>query len=120
MIVMRTVMRRGYATKLTVLLWTLVAGPALCVAGALEHPCDCPNGFNCPHESDCESDPCSMVVLREDDTSTPSESPELCGIAADDLRPSALLIDLCAADRPPESRGSPPPSALPKTIVLLI
>ena len=66
--------------------WSFWGIPALCVAGVLAHPCapedkrcqntDAPNCSHeetdskhdgeCGHESDCESDPCSkMVVGRE-------------------------------------------------------
>ena len=66
--------------------WSFWGMSVLCVAGVLEHPCapegkrcqetdapncsheepGCPHDGGCGHESDCESDPCStMLVGRE-------------------------------------------------------
>jgi hypothetical protein len=77
-------LRRHFAILITT--WAFFGMPALCVAGVLEHPCapddnhcektdthdcsheepDSPHDGGCGHESDCESDPCStMVVGRE-------------------------------------------------------
>lgn len=60
-------MGRVHAAKLFVLLWALLAMPALCTAGLLSHQCDCGNAAGCRHESDCGSDPCHIVALRHDD-----------------------------------------------------
>jgi hypothetical protein len=62
-------MGRVHAAKLFVLLWALLAMPALCTAGLLSHQCDCGNATGCTHESDCGSDPCRIVALRHDDGS---------------------------------------------------
>jgi hypothetical protein len=43
----------------------LVLLPALCLAGLLAHPCDCPAGEICQHESSCDADPCADGALRE-------------------------------------------------------
>lgn len=52
--------------------WTFVGMPALCAGGVLTHPCACPHSQDsdhqeeegCGHETDCESDPCEVVVAR--------------------------------------------------------
>ncbi len=76
--------------------WSFWGVPVLCVAGVLEHPCapndnhcqesdapdcshegpDCPHDGGCGHGSDCESDPCSTIVLGRERPSddTPSVS----------------------------------------------
>ena len=51
---------------LAVALWAIVAAPALCAAGVLAHMCECEESAVCDHESGCETDPCSdLVVLRD-------------------------------------------------------
>ena len=72
--------KRQYFAILTVL-WTFGGVPVLCMAGALEHPCECDDQHSggestsvkpltettpqheneCSHESQCHSDPCSMA-----------------------------------------------------------
>ena len=47
-------------------LWAIVAAPALCAAGVLEHECRCDDGVACDHESDCDVDPCTELILRRD------------------------------------------------------
>lgn len=58
--------------------WALVGLPALCTAGALDHPCarqeagksndpchsEDENDDGCTHESDCVHDPCSELNIR--------------------------------------------------------
>ena len=43
----------------------LLAGPSLCLAGFIAHPCDCPEGTMCSHEAACSFDPCADGALRE-------------------------------------------------------
>jgi len=49
--------------------WAFIGLPTLCAGGALIHPCDCGHGEEegCGHETDCESDPCEVVVVRPHD-----------------------------------------------------
>jgi hypothetical protein len=68
-------MRRIHAAALSIAMWTFVAMPALCVAGAVEHACNCGLDSHCEHESQCESDPCSQVVVRKDDAPSPATHP---------------------------------------------
>lgn len=47
----------------------LLAGPALCIGGFIEHECDCGDGgveMQCQHEESCSDDPCESLT-------TPSE-----------------------------------------------
>ncbi len=71
--------------------WSLLASPMLCLAGAIEHAChgpaeaadacadatpacDCdPHGGPCSHDTDCSSDPCSLLVVAKSARSTPDE-----------------------------------------------
>ena len=54
-------------TSTLLLLWVLLAGPALCMSGLLEHACDCESAgeVECQHESSCPDDPCATVVRVE-------------------------------------------------------
>lgn len=56
-------MQRG--SLILLLGWVLLLGPALCVSGVMLHPCDCPAGAICAHESECSLDPCEDAVLRD-------------------------------------------------------
>jgi hypothetical protein len=53
-------------TLLLIAIWSVIAAPALCVAGVLAHECHCEDEIACDHESACESDPCSEMLLRRD------------------------------------------------------
>ena len=55
--------RTGFANILMVH-WALVALPMVCETGVMEHLCQCVLGSVCEHESECESDPCNVVVIR--------------------------------------------------------
>lgn len=75
--------------------------PALCVAGVLEHPCapegkrcqetdapncsheepGCPHDGGCGHESDCESDPCSTMLVGRERSSDDSPLVSLDAVA---------------------------------------
>lgn len=66
-------------------LWAFGGVPVLCMAGALEHPCECDDQHSggertfdqpitettpkqeneCSHESQCHSDPCSVAVTHK-------------------------------------------------------
>ena len=44
----------------------LLAGPALCVGGLIEHECDCGDGgveMQCQHEDSCSDDPCESIAV---------------------------------------------------------
>jgi len=53
--------------KLIPVLWAFLGMPAFCMSGVFEHACDCGHDDGCSHESDCERDPCRLVISREDD-----------------------------------------------------
>ena len=47
----------------------LLAGPALCVSGLIEHECDCGQGgaeMQCQHEDSCSDDPCESFTVPKD------------------------------------------------------
>ena len=79
-------MDRRTAVILLALLALLVI-PAVCLGGAMDHPCGCTAAF-CGHEVGCGSDPCSP--LRADEVESGSQSPDLELSAA----PVVLSIDL--------------------------
>ena len=85
--------------------WSLMAMPALCVGGVVEHPCDCATPGGCSHEGDCDNDPCSgstaRVERQTDDGSTPSPVVPLgsaCVTVTSDVLAQPLLADVF---RPP-------------------
>lgn len=46
----------------------LLAGPALCLGGLLEHACDCGEGgieMQCQHEDSCSGDPCKSLTVTQ-------------------------------------------------------
>mgnify|MGYP001163268372 CR=1 FL=1 len=63
--------------RLSLILWSLALMPSLCVGGVIGHPCSTssapshPAGSeqdgSCDHETGCEADPCSVVVVRGDE-----------------------------------------------------
>jgi hypothetical protein len=81
--------------------WSLIAMPALCVGGAVGHPCDCGTTSGCSHESDCENDPCSgstaRVEKQTDEVSAPGPAAPLgsaCGTVTSDMVARLLLADV--------------------------
>jgi hypothetical protein len=42
--------------------WALLGVPTLCSAGVLLHECECAEGAQCGHETDCSSDPCATII----------------------------------------------------------
>ncbi|MBZ0270048.1 hypothetical protein K8I85_18000 [bacterium] len=48
-------------------LWAVTFAPALCATGVLAHECPCADERACEHESDCDTDPCSDLLLRRDE-----------------------------------------------------
>jgi len=53
---------------LSFLVWALLLGPALCMAGLVEHLCDC-NGsveMQCQHDESCSDDPCASLLMIQD------------------------------------------------------
>ena len=47
----------------------LLAGPALCMGGLIEHECDCGQGgveMQCQHEDSCSADPCEALTMPSD------------------------------------------------------
>lgn len=101
-----------------VVLWTLLLGTELCLAGAHEHPCmDCSEGISCDHEEAGTADSCGKLMLRRDDTSMLSALGEVAELPADTIelessnRDSQPLLHLFL---PPERDNlSPHPSDLP-------
>lgn len=68
----------------------LLAIPALCMAGAAEHACECGEFAACGHEAACSSDPCSSILTRPRQLSTEIATsfsvPAACVVlAADDV-----------------------------------
>lgn len=65
----------------TLLAGALFAAPSLCAAGLITHACDWDcgptsgqhnpdeRGHGCGHESDCASDPCSLILMRTESQS---------------------------------------------------
>ena len=51
------------ATKLLCIA-AILAIPALCMAGATSHECDCGQASECSHETGCLTDPCTSMVVR--------------------------------------------------------
>lgn len=45
--------------------WTWILAPGLCTAGVLAHGCLCEDQIACAHESDCVTDPCRELAVRE-------------------------------------------------------
>lgn len=58
--------------SILLVVFALLAGPALCTGGLLEHDCDCGQGgaeLQCQHEDSCSDDPCASLTVpheRED------------------------------------------------------
>ena len=101
------VYKQTAAVLLTI--WALVAMPALCASGVLEHACECDEASCCEDEASHCSDPCDMLVAgpggRGDDDGVPS-------LVAD-----GTFLSGNAGDLPLESRACvphvPPPQNLP-------
>jgi hypothetical protein len=43
---------------------SLLAAPALCLAGVVAHSCPDCSALSCGHEGDCAEDPCSETAVR--------------------------------------------------------
>lgn len=95
--------------------WAVLLGPALCVAGVLEHSCECGHEADaqCEHEEACASDPCASVTRPQDQETRPL-------LDLDEQLAGALLPSLVApthlvpAPRPePASPTGPPRGVLP-------
>lgn len=54
----------GRCQSLLVVLWAVIAAPALCLGGVLLHECECGSAQACEHEGDCASDPCGELTVR--------------------------------------------------------
>jgi len=104
---------------LVLVVGALVAVPALCVGGLIEHPCDCEpchdrgapgpgrdgghedDGGGCGHEDTCVNDPCTSLVARQDRSDETIDdwppcacfSIELFGLIRDSLNDRALGRD---------------------------
>ena len=68
---------------LLILFWGLLAVPALCVGGALLHPCECGAAIGCAHEEQCSEDPCSDLLV-------------LPGTASDHLQTAVAASSACS------------------------
>ncbi len=92
---------------LALVLWSLVAMPAFCAGGLLEHACECGSESNCNHEANCGDDPCSAAVVRHrpHDHDGDDVSANGFGLPATD---EACNVDLAAQPLRPE-RWQPPP-----------
>jgi hypothetical protein len=95
--------------------WVLLAAPALCVGGVLEHFCaDCPEGVDCTHEESCASDPCEglLVVRPEHQQSNDQSAAPAPYLAPDFLTPSLALVLGPLHVHDPTSQ--PPQKSLPR------
>lgn len=101
--------------------WALVVLPALCTAGAVGHACDCGVSFECRHESDCSSDPCSELTARrpERDNDVANAVPLVmaCASFAAGI-PQRAGVDVRESfSEPPSTRNLPyPPGDVPLLI----
>jgi hypothetical protein len=97
-------------------LWAIIAAPVLCTAGVLAHECECDEVCICDHESECEADPCSELLLRKDESGTDVEVPALAAarlVASDPESGDRMAAPPCPhPDRAPPL-GVPHPSDLP-------
>ena len=102
------VMTRSDLTSTVIALWAFVAMPALCTVGVVEHACSCCPDSHVGHESQCESDPCSQLVVREDDAANAASDPAPVELQA----PLAPTLDTLACllvephSSPPDDRPS--------------
>ena len=109
-------------------LW-LSLTPALCAAGALTHPCDCPTEAvecgncceseelgcacieeGCSHDG-CENDPCQVAITPQDDTSKTvlAVTPVLLWAPLCLARDDSLGLPLiCDSSSPPGSKKNLP------------
>ena len=70
-------------TMLLILVWGFLAVPALCVSGALLHPCECGAAIGCAHEEQCSEDPCIDLLV-------------LPGTASDHLQTAVVASSACS------------------------
>lgn len=49
------------------IVWSVLAVPAMCMGGILEHACLPHESDDCGHEDACVDDPCSTVLIRTED-----------------------------------------------------
>jgi len=78
---------------LLMLIWGLLAVPALCTAGALLHPCECGAVIGCAHEEQCSEDPCSDLLAPPN-----NESHDLQAAVA--ANPACSFIPLVLVEEP--------------------
>ena len=81
-------MARFHTIAIVLFTAALLAIPALCMAGAAEHACECGEFAACGHEAACSSDPCSRILTRprpvQADAATSIDVPVACVVLADD------------------------------------
>lgn len=99
----------------------LLAIPALCMAGAAEHACECGEFSECGHEAACSSDPCSSILTRprqvNADVATSIGVPTACVVlAADDVDSTLQLGWNPHPESPPDGPLPFPRSDIPLRI----
>lgn len=103
--------------------WTLLLLPALCTAGWLLHPCDCGSAIGCEHETDCDSDPCEIRLVRSDAWSQNHLDGAVAASTPVPLDVASRSFDVSRTDRRPHTSSRAfrkvlplPPTDLPRLI----
>jgi len=99
--------------------WAFIGMPALCTGGILTHPCDCRHSQEadhgekggCGHETECESDPCGVVVIRPQDGNDAGQW--LCDTLTDAHPFAAVLFNSDQSKALAFLAASSPPSVFP-------
>jgi len=98
--------------------WALA--PVLCANGVLAHHCPCGDETACEHESDCVTDPCAELAIRQPTGDASSVFPAGIAAAARPALPALRPAPPARPDLPASAPGGShlpcPPSDLPLLI----